>query len=261
MTLEKRDNYFEPKKGKMSAIIGLLTFFTIIPIKWYTTIEDMAKMVWFTPFIGLFTGILGAILAYLLYYILHLPTFLIACLIYAFFILINGCHHLDGLLDFSDAIMYQGNFEDKIQIMRDPISGTGALASLFLVGISTIACFYSLLEAKLIILILISEIAGKIGLITTCISSKAGPNGTGKEFINHITLPYYLFSVIICLILSYILNPTYGIFVILGGIIGGGLISYISMKQFNIATGDVLGASNEISRLISLILVIIIINI
>lgn len=261
MTQEKRDDYFEPKTGKLNAIIGLLTFFTIIPIKRYTTIEDMAKMAWFSPFIGLFVGVIGVILTYLLYNILHLPVLLVACLVYGFFTLINGCHHLDGLLDFSDAIMFQGTPEKKLEIMRDPISGTGALASLFIVGISTIACFYTIISTSLLFLILISEIAGKIGLITTCISSKAAPNGTGKEFIEYLTFPTYLLSVIICLILSYILNPCLGIFGILGGILGGGIISYISTKHFKIATGDVLGASNEISRLISLIIMIIAITI
>lgn len=261
MTQEKRDDYFKPKTGKLNAIIGLLTFFTIIPIKWYTTIEDMAKMAWFTPFIGLLVGTIGIILSYLLYTILHLPALLVACLIYAFFTLINGCHHLDGLLDFSDAIMFQGTAEKKLEIMRDPITGTGALASLFLVGITTIACFYTIITTNLLFLILISEISGKIGLITTCISSKAAPNGTGKEFIEYLSFPTYLISIIICIILSYILNPQFGIFGILGGILGGAIISYISMKHFKIATGDVLGASNEISRLISLIIMIIAITI
>lgn len=259
MTIEKRDDYFEPKTGSLNAFIGLLTFFTIIPIRMYTTIEDMAKMAWSMPFIGAFVGLLGIIIAYFLSSIVNLPGLLVACLIYGFFTLINGCHHLDGLLDFSDAVMYQGSVEDKIKIMRDPISGTGALASLFLVGVCTISCYYSLISENLLILILISEIGGKIGLLTTCISSKSAVDGTGKEFIEYLTVPMYLVSVIIFIIISYLLNPLYGVFGIFGGIIGGGLISLISKRHFRVATGDVLGASNEISRLISLILMILIV--
>ena len=257
MSLEKRDDYFEPKKGSFYSIMGLVTFSTILPIKIYTTIEDMAKMTWFWPFINAFIGLFGVIFTYILYNMLNLPVFLVASLLYGFFIIINGCHHLDGLLDLSDAIMFQGSAEDKLKIMRDPITGTGAITSLFIVGISTIACYYTIINENLLWLILISEMSAKIGLLTCCISSKSGPEGLGKPFIEYLTLPQYIISIIICLIISFILSPTHGIYGVIGGILGGGIISLIVKKQMKTANGDALGASNEIGRLFSLLLIII----
>ncbi|KZX09885.1 adenosylcobinamide-GDP ribazoletransferase [Methanobrevibacter filiformis] len=257
---KKKDDYFKEKSSILSSITGLITFSTILPLNFHTRIEDMAKFTWFWPFISGGVGIIGLIISYFTIEILKLSPLLSAILIYSFYLLFNGFHHLDGLMDFGDAVMAHGSPERKIAIMRDPMIGTGAVALLIIVGFISIGAIDSILTLKLFGAILIGEISGKIGLITCALSSKPGVDGTGKFFIENMSVFKYLIAILITAIISYLILSYAGVFGILGGMLGGGIVAYISKKQFKIATGDVLGASNEIGRMISFVLMIIAIN-
>jgi adenosylcobinamide-GDP ribazoletransferase len=255
-----RDDYFREEEGETSilrSILGLFTFSTIIPLNVYTTIDEMAKMTWFWPLINAFVGFIGVIIAFFLNNILHFPIFLTAVLVYGFFILINGCHHLDGLLDFSDAVMFQGSAEKKISIMRDSLIGTGAISSLFLTALVTISCYFTFIGNHLIWILLISEMCAKLGLLTVCVTSTPYKDGTGRAFIKYMSLPKYVLSVVICLIIATIINPSLGVFGVLGGILGGGITSFVCKRHIKVATGDVLGASNELGRMFSLLIMLI----
>jgi len=251
---KKKDDYFKREKSSMvRSIGGLITFSTILPLNMYTTIEEMAKMTWFWPMIGAFAGVIGLAISYFLLEIVSIPSLVVAAIIYSFFLIFNGFHHLDGLIDIGDAIMVHGPPEKKIAIMRDSLIGTGGLAIFFIVGIITVTSLNSILAIGIISSILICEMSAKMGLLSCCISSKSGLDGTGKYFIESMTLLKFTVAFSLVIAISYLLANFIGIFGVLGGVFGGSLIAYIGKKNFKIATGDVLGASNEVGRMFSLL--------
>jgi len=251
------DDYFiNEKSSPLRSIGGLITFSTILPLNIYTSIEEMAKMTYFWPIISAFVGLIGFLIVYFLN-MFQFPILVISVIIYSFFIWFNGFHHLDGLMDIGDALMVHGNPEKKIAVMRDSMIGTGALSSFFIVAIVTIALLDSLISAGIIGAILVCEMSGKIGLISCCVTSIPAPTGTGKHFIESMTIPKFIIILIICIAIAYFFSNFIGIMGVLGGIFGGALISFIGKKNFKIATGDVLGASNEVGRLFSLLFMLI----
>lgn len=255
---KKKDDYIRQERPSMfRSIGGLITFSTILPLKIYTAIEEMAKMTWFWPLIGAFVGAIGLIISYFLLKILFIPSLVVAAIIYSFFLIFNGFHHVDGLIDIGDAIMVHGTPEKKIAVMKDSIIGTGGLATFFVVAIITVTTLNSILAIGVISSILICEMSAKIGLISCCISSKSGSEGTGKYFIESMTIPKFTIALILVIAISYFLANFVGVFGVLGGTFGGALIAYIGKKNFKIATGDVLGASNEIGRMFSLLAMLI----
>ncbi|MCQ2977563.1 MAG: adenosylcobinamide-GDP ribazoletransferase [archaeon] len=260
--LEKNnDDYFEKQKPSIiRSILGLATFTTIIPLNVFTSIEEMAKVTWFWPVINGVIGIFGALLAYILSTYLHLPILLIATIIYGFFILINGFNHVDGLMDLGDGMMVHGTPERKLKIMKDPISGVGGICTLFIVATTTIAAIYQIIDLNLYLLLIVTELSGKVGLLTCCISSKAGKEGIGKYFIESITPFKYILGLIVSIIIATLINPQLGIFGIIGGIFGGALAALFGKRHLKVANGDVLGSSNELGRLFSLIFIIIAIS-
>ena len=254
---KEKDDYFESEKSSpLKSIGGLITFSTILPLNIYTSIEEMAKMSWFWPIISAFVGLIGLLILYFLNMI-HFPVIVISAIIYSFFIWFNGFHHLDGLMDTGDALMVHGNPEKKIAVMRDSMIGTGALASFFIVAIITISILYSLITAKIFGAILICEMSAKMGLISCCVSSIPAPDGTGKHFIKSMTIPKFIIILIISIAIGYFFSNFIGIIGVLGGVFGGALVSIIGKNKFKIATGDVLGASNEVGRLFSLLFMLI----
>lgn len=271
MKEKNNDDYFEKQNPSiLRSIGGLFTFSTILPLNIYTTIDEMAKMTWFWPVLNGIVGLMAAIIAFILCRFAHLDGLVIGAIIYGFLLIINGYNHFDGLMDFGDGVMVHGDPEKKLRIMKDPMTGVGGIATGFIVGTITIALYSSLIDYSymispdFILLIIVAEIAAKIGLTTCCITSKAGKEGIGKYFIKYMNIKNYIVGLIICLVIASLLSMRIGfqigILGIIGGAFGGALTALIAKRHLKIANGDVLGTSNELGRLFSLLAMLIAIS-
>lgn len=249
------------KTGGVKGFLGLISFSTILPLNIHITIEEMASFTWLWPIIGGFIGILVGVVGYVSMDLIHIPQLIAAGVIYSFAIWFTGFHHIDGLVDFGDAVMAHGDSRKRIEIMRDSRIGTGGLAYLFIVAIITFASIASAPIGLIFFILLVSEVAAKLGLLTCSTFSAPYPNGTGKHFIEAMTPQMLLLSIIITLAIGYLALNTAGIMGIVGGLIGGFIMAVTVRMKFTYATGDILGASNEISRMISLILMVSYLNI
>ena len=248
------DSYFEDEEfSPIRSILGLLTFSTILPINVFTSIEYMTKLTWCWPFLHLFIGILAAICGYVCLEFLHLNSFFTAAIVYAFLMLITGYNHLDGVMDMADGVMVHGEPERKIRIMKDPSVGAGGVATLFLVASLTIAGIYNILDYNFIFGIIICEMTAKTSLITTALLSKPLTPGIGSYFIKETTISNYIASTVIVGVIAFLLGNLVGVIGVLGAIVSGIIISLIARRNFVLANGDVLGMSNEVGRLFSLL--------
>ena len=261
MKEQNNDDYFEKEKPSViRSILGLFTFTTIVPLNIHTTIDEMAKMTWFWPVINGLVGVIGFIVCYILFNLAHFDSLLVAAMTYAFFIGINGFNHLDGLIDFGDGIMAHGDAEKKLAIMKDPIASVGGIASMFVVGVMTIACYNSIISLNYLLLIIIAEMCAKVGLITCCVFSKPSNEGIGKFFIENMTINKFFagaaIAIILAALISYPINAQVGVWGVIGAMFGGTLAAGMAQKHLGFSNGDVLGCSNEIGRLFSLLFMI-----
>ena len=236
-------------------IIGLLSFLTILPVKTHTSIPQIAKYTWLFPVMGAIIGLTGGLLATLLQ-LIGLQSIITASLVYGFLIWFNGFHHLDGLIDMGDALMAHGSPEDKIRIMKDERIGTGGLSLFFIVALTTFACIYSIPTNQLPQMIILGEVGAKMGLVSSCIISKPLDEGIGRHFIIEMDKKRFILSSILSFILGFLLLNYQGIIGVLTSIIGGLFIGTIARKNFEYTTGDVLGASNEFNRMLTLIILV-----
>jgi adenosylcobinamide-GDP ribazoletransferase len=241
---------------KINGFFGLISFSTILPLNIHTTIEEMALFTWIWPIVGGLIGIIVGAFGFLIVDLFHLPILIAAALIYSFSIWFTGFHHLDGLIDFGDGMMVHGSPEKKIAVMRDRRIGTGGIAYLFMVGIITFAAIGSSPLVLIFYILLISEMAAKLGIITCATFSKAFPDGTGRPFIESMNKKKLLLSLIISLIVGFLIFNMIGIVGITMGLISGVIISIVSKKSFIWATGDVLGTSNEVAKMLSLVIMV-----
>ena len=240
----------------LNRILGLVSFSTILPLHIHSSIQEMSKLTWLWPLIGGFIGIIIGTLGFTLINIIDLPQLIAAGLIYSFAIWFTGFHHLDGLIDFGDGMMVHGDSRRRIEVMRDQRIGTGGLAYLFMVAIITFASIATIPAIIVFPILFISEISAKVGLVTCCTFSKPFEDGTGRFFINAMNMKKLFLILIITLFIGFLTLKTVGILGIIGGLTGGLIITFVARKNFNKATGDVLGTSNEVSRMIALIIMI-----
>ena len=167
--------------------------------------------------------------------------------------LITGYNHLDGVMDMADGIMVHGGPEKKIRVMKDSSVGAGGVATLFLVGILTVAGLYNVLDYNFIFGIIICEMAAKTSLLTTALLSKPLTPGIGSYFINETNVSNYFISTILVAIVAGLLGGTVGILGVVGAMVSGIIIALVARRNFILANGDVLGMSNEVGRLFSLL--------
>lgn len=250
----ENDDYFEDEEfSPVRSLLGLLTFSTILPINVYTSIEYMTKLTWCWPFLHIFVGILAAICGYVSMEFLHLNSFFTAAIVYAFLMIITGYNHLDGVMDMADGVMVHGEPEKKIMVMKDSSVGAGGVATLFLVASLTISGLYNILDYHFILGIMICEMSAKTSLLTTALLSKPLTPGIGSYFMNETNLGNYLLSTAIVLIIGYLFAGYVGLFGVVGAMISGLIIALVARRNFVLANGDVLGMSNEVGRLFSLL--------
>ncbi len=240
----------------INGFFGLISFSTIIPLNIHTTIEEMASFTWIWPIIGGLIGIIVGAFGFLIVDLFHLPILIAAALIYSFSIWFTGFHHLDGLIDFGDGMMVHGTPEKKIAVMRDKRIGTGGIAYLLMVALITFAAIGSSQIIFIFYILLISEIAAKMGIVTCATFSKAFPDGTGRPFIESMNKKKLLISFVISLTVGFLIFNTLGIVGITTGLISGALIAIISKRSFIWATGDILGTSNEVAKMLSLVIMV-----
>ncbi len=246
----------QKKVSRINGIFGLISFSTILPLNIHTSIEEMAKFTWIWPMIGALIGIIVGTFGFLLVDLLHLPILIAAALIYSFSIWFTGFHHLDGLVDFGDGMMVHGSPEKKIDVMRDKRIGTGGIVYLLMVGLVTFAAIGSAPAVVIFYIILVSEMAAKMGIVTCATFSQPFPDGTGRSFIESMNKKILLVSFILTSAVGFLVFNTAGIIGITMGILAGVLIAFIAKKNFKWATGDVLGTSNEIARMLALVIMV-----
>lgn len=252
------DSYFEDEDfSPVKSILGLLTFSTILPINVFTSIEYMTKLTWFWPFLHLFVGVLAAICGYVSLEFLHLNSFFTAAIVYAFLMIVTGYNHLDGVMDMADGVMVHGSPEKKIRVMKDSSVGAGGMATLFIVASLTIAGIYNILDYNFLLGIIICEMSAKTSLLTTALLSRPLTPGIGSYFINETNAVNYFASTFIVAFIAYLLGGYVGICGVVGAMVSGTVIAAIARRNFVLANGDVLGMSNEVGRLLSLLFMVI----
>lgn len=237
--------------------IGLISFSTILPLNIHSTIQEMARFTFLWPLIGAFIGIIVGGFGWLLIDPIHLYPLLSAALIYSLAISFTGFHHLDGLIDFGDGLMAHGSPERRIEIMRDKRIGTGGLAILLTVSLITFTSIASVPMIYIFPALLVSEIAAKISLVSCATFSISLDNGTGMYFIKNMNWKLLMISVVLTLLIGFYAFEYIGIMGIIGGIISGIIMVLITRRSFKYTTGDILGASNEIGRMLSLLVMVI----
>lgn len=258
LKLEKnKKTYVHPN---INGILGIISFSTRIPISRYVEIEDMASSVVVWPYVGLIIGILASIFAYISHFVLGLSTMLTAVLVYIFVIWFGGFNHLDGVMDMGDGLMVHGDSEKRLSVMRDSMVGTGAIATFFIVASLTLAALASVPVDILLQTVIIMEFASKFGMITSMVIGKDDTEGIGRLIKSGINSKILFILLIINSAIGYFILGIPGVCAMIASVATGLYLAHMADNIFGCVTGDIMGASNEIARVISIIVILIIFN-
>lgn len=241
----------------LKSIKNMLSFLTIFPVGMTEDcLNDAAEHMYLFPLIGALLGFLAGIFALALNYVL--PSLAVGALTCGFLLLLTGLHHTDGLLDFGDGLMCHGTPEEKIRAMHDVQTGTGG----FTLGIITIlvtALSISQLRNGIILQgLVVSEVSAKLSMVALAWLGKSAHEGMNTYFIRamHGNNRKMIGALIISLAIALITLKIAGVITIILGLITAAILLAISDKHFRGVTGDVMGASNELTRAVSLLAIL-----
>ena len=242
---------------------AVLSFLTRIPVG-STDIEDAARHAYLFPVVGVLIGLIGYIVGCGLFKFLprEIGSLLTVLSLYS----ITGLVHLDGLSDFSDGIMASGTTQQKISAMKDVNIGIGGIFSVVLVLLTLFCAINQLgLESEKAMTrgtipmyqlgraLITSEVSAKLSMNTCIFMGKKMSDGIGSLFIEHSTSSAYVTAVLLALVAGVVVAGSYVIIVATGVLIAVVMVK-IAHTHFGGVNGDVIGASNEISRIVALVI-------
>jgi len=246
--------------GILSGLKNSLAFLTIIPVGMDEDgVAQAAGYMPSFPIIGAMIGFASGALVWVLGF--FLPSLIVGMLGLAFILLVTGVHHADGLLDFGDAVMFRGSAEEKIRVMHDQHTGAGGLSLGIVVLLTTAFSIAALDRGILVQAMTTSEASAKFAMVFQAWAGRSASKGLNTAFVEGMhgkwrgaRLATAFGSV---LVISLVALKPVGFVVTLAGLLSAAIILVISHRQFGGITGDVMGATNELCRLVSLLVVLV----
>lgn len=210
------------------------------------------------PLIGAMIGLMCGALVWTLE--AFLPSMIVGFLGLGFILLLTGVHHTDGLLDFGDGAMSHGTKKVKLRIMRDPSTGAGGFG-LGLIVLGTTALSVAAIDRGLVIQsLIVSEAAAKLSMVFQAAMGHAAHKGMSTPFVEAMhKLRGLRLSVALAiqLVISITLLQFLGLALTAAALIVAVTMLIISMRMLGGVTGDVMGATNDLTRMLCLLLVVV----
>ena len=231
-------------------ISSVFSFLTIFPSS-NASLENIAKYMYFFPIVGIAIGFLVGSFGFGLS--LFLDPLLVSLLVVASIAIVTGIHHADGLADFADGLMVKGSKDKKLKAMRDLSVGSAGIVAIVLYLIGLIITISLTSGLDLFKAILISEILAKFSMVLMASLGNSASLGSNSPFVKNMKDRKKLVTAFIFMLIPVALIGEATGLVMLGVTITLTIfLLAISRRSFGGITGDVLGSTNELTRLASL---------
>jgi adenosylcobinamide-GDP ribazoletransferase len=240
---------------------NLLSFLTVLPVPMDNNLlTDCARNMWAFPLVGAFLGVLAGLFGWVA--LQFLPLLVVGALVLAVLLWLTGLHHTDGLLDFGDGVMVHGTSERKIEVMHDQLTGAGAIGlSLMTYVVTAFAfasfggnvVFWNIRVPFIFPAIILVELCAKLSMVVAARAGKSVHQGMNTSFLQYMHgnggNARLAAALAISLVIAFLLLSWAGVFTVLGAVAAGLVMVAIAHKHFKGVTGDVFGATNELTRM------------
>jgi adenosylcobinamide-GDP ribazoletransferase len=249
----------------------LLSFLTIIPLaKTEDFLMTSAERMYLFPVIGALIGVFAAgyyelsrfiasnVFGFVNGIVAIFPqAFMVkvfpAATTLAFLLVLTGLQHFDGLVDLGNAIGLK-NVEDRRAIAHAwTVTHKGAFLALTVEFAAFFGLFF--LNADFAVRVIIgAEVAAKLAMVTVTWIGKPAHTGLGARFVEsvHWKKRHFVAFVLAGLIV-YPLLGWVGLGIVLLSLVSGIVMEIIADRVFGGVSGDMIGATNEATRAVILL--------
>ena len=172
----------------------------------------------------------------------------------AFVLVLTGLQHFDGLVDLGNAIGL-GNLKDRRAAAHAwTVSHKGAFLAIFVEALVVLGLFF--MDAEFAFgAIIAAEVAAKLGMVTIAWLGKPMHTGLGSIFLESAKKRRNIVAYLLAVLIVYPLLGLTGVWVVLISVLLGVFMAIVAKSVFGGVSGDVIGATNETVRAVSLVFV------
>ncbi len=216
--------------------------------------DALGQAAWAFPLAGVVVGVIGAVI-YALAHRLGLPPWPAAALTVAATLAVTGCLHEDGLADTADGFGGGETRERKLDIMRDSRIGTYGVCALALSILIRVSALASLADPGLVAAALLAAHAAARATMPVVMFFLPPARSDGLSFAagRPPGVRAGIAAVLGILILAFSLGPALAFVAVIALAIAIALMAQLSSKQIGGQTGDVLGAVEQVSEIVILL--------
>jgi adenosylcobinamide-GDP ribazoletransferase len=214
----------------------------------------LAQAVWAFPLAGIAVGVVGAAV-YALAHRLGIPPWPAAALAVAATMAVTGCLHEDGLADTADGFGGGKTRENKLDIMRDSRIGSYGVCALALSILIRSSALASLADTGLVVAALIAAHAAARATLPVVMFFVPAARSDGLSFAagRPPGAGVAVGAALGIFVLLVAAGPGLAITTVIVLAIAVALLARLSLHQIGGQTGDVLGAIEQVSEIVILL--------
>lgn len=228
-----------------------LSFLTIfrLPVSGEISPRDSGRCYACFPVVGLLIGVMTSLIVLLLHAVM--PPLLLAGWACVFMTFITRGFHLDGLADLADGIGGGYNPARRLEIMKDSATGAfGSLALVLAVVLKTGAVYSLILTKSWLPLAVVPALSRFAIVVCAYKSTCARTGGLAKSSAEYVTSGTLLAAASLAVVLTVLLVPKFSPIFLGTAALGALLVRSVAHRSLGGITGDVLGATNEITEVL-----------
>ncbi len=233
---------------------SVLAFLTVLPAGKDHDIRYVASNMYLFPVAGIVIGAIVGAMAFGISPYLH--PLVVGLLVTGALVIITGVHHTDALADFADGLMAKGDKETKRKAMRDPAVGSAGVAALVMYFAGMIIVFHvgSLQGFGILASIIAAEVIAKYLMVLLAHRGISAWEGFSSPFTAAMKDSRKVLAATAIMVATVWFAANYvGLVALAVSLVVAAVMKYASTKSFGGISGDVLGATNEVTRLTSLL--------
>lgn len=230
---------------------------TKIPIIWKLDIneEDFGRSMAYYPLVGLIIG--GILLLFNLGISKLFSNLVSSILVVTFWIYLTGALHLDGFADMADGIAGGRDKESILRIMHDSAVGAKGAVAIFCLLFIKIGFLTEISTTVKSQTLLFCPVLGRwtMVLISAINPYARSKGGMGKTFVENVGKFELILATLITLTTLLFLQKLPIAFSFVIAFITVVVITYISRQKIDGITGDIIGATSEITEVVAIVTV------
>ena len=241
----------------MRTLLAALSMLTSFPVgkNFVPTEEEIRRTPFCFPLVGIGIGLILALIGQGI--LLVVPHFAAAALLTFLSELPTLAFHLDGLADTADGFLSSRSRERILEIMHDSRIGTMGVLAIAAWSLIKFSAFAVLPEKFIPAALFFMALNGRCAMVYHLLSSRyARAEGLGRLVFERKPVSGAVLSLLCSFGLMYAVFPPVCLIVPGAVLVFGSLWSFCTWKLIGGGTGDTLGAAEELSEILTLLLLI-----